>query len=509
MGLSKHLVRLSFFLALFLGLPLAGKAQTCSQNPSVQFGTASTVPDSSYACYDATQSTCYGCQLVSTSNDAPTFSATWPSYFNPGGTINIPVSFDPSAGGTYSASLSATYWSQSSYHYETLTITASGTYSAPINGFINPKYVVVGVTYAPPGTSSSVTYTNTTSVGNTTSISNSFSKDVGFSISVSNGAAVPAAEILNGSVKLTFIESTDYTQTSNSSTTTSISKASTIAYTTPGTPAFSPVNSDYDYIWLWINPEILVNATPANGNNPATLQQTGWAFDPTDPVSGEPPPSGPYNSGPDIVQVQVGCLTGDFSCPSTLVITNGVVTSGTLARSWAANEYTWPAGEGPGLTTADITNILSFDPLIPSNNYTLLSSFPSTTSDGRFTKEPYPPNPIQYAVGGATEMYNTVQQDTQSVATGLSNSFKQAFGASQEFGTGFFGFFNSTTTMTESLTLTWNHSWLDTLTTTTTMTDALTVKGPPDPPPSYSGPTQFIAYQDNLFGTFAFVPVAP
>jgi hypothetical protein len=106
-------------------------------------------------------------------------------------------------------------------------------------------------------------------------------------------------------------------------------------------------------------------------------------------------------------------------------------------------------------------------------------------------------------------MYNTVQQDTQSVSTGLSHQFKQAFGASQEFGTSFFGFFNSTTTMTESLTLTWNHSWLDTLTTTTTLTDALSVKGPPDPPPSYSGPTQFIVYQDNLFGTFAFVPVNP
>ena len=34
-----------------------------------------------------------------------------------------------------------------------------------LSGFINPKYVVVGVVYAPPGASSSVQYTNTTSVG--------------------------------------------------------------------------------------------------------------------------------------------------------------------------------------------------------------------------------------------------------------------------------------------------------------------------------------------------------
>jgi hypothetical protein len=380
------------------------------------------------------------------------------------------------------------------------------------SGYINPKYVVLGVTYAPPGSSSTVQYTDTTSVGDTTTLTSSFQSDVGYSVSVSGGIGIPGGALVpapgGAGVKLTFTESTDYTLGSNSSQTVTISKASTIQYTTGGTPTFSPVNSDYDYIWLWINPELLVTYQP-NGNNPATLQLTGYAFDETDPVSGMPPPSGPYISGPDIVEVQVGCLTGDFSCPSTLVITNGVVTSGTLARSWAANEYTWPAGEGPGLTSTDIADILKFDPLVPSNKYTLLESFPSTTSDGRFTKEPYPPNPIQYPVGAAAEMYNTVQTNTESVGSGTSTQIKQAFGVSEQFGTNFFDIFSSTTTMTQSLTLTWNYTWLNTLTTTTTLTDGLTVKGPPDPPPTYDGPTQFIAYQDNMFGTFAFVPVNP
>jgi hypothetical protein len=191
------------------------------------------------------------------------------------------------------------------------------------------------------------------------------------------------------------------------------------------------------------------------------------------------------------------------------VITDGVVTSGALARSWAAGEYQWATGQGPGLTTTDIANILKFDLLVPSNDYTLLSGFPSTTSDGRYTKEPYPPNPIQYPVGAATEMYNTVQTDTESVASGASTMIKQAFGVSEQFGASFLNIFTSTTTMTESLTLTWNYTWLNTLTTTTTLTDALSVKGPPDPPPTYDGPDEFIAYQDNIFGTFAFVPVNP
>jgi hypothetical protein len=379
--------------------------------------------------------------------------------------------------------------------------------------FINPKYIVVGVTYAPPGSSSSVTYTNTTSVGSTTAINSSFQSDVGFSVSTALGIGVPAAGIINGGVNVTVTTSSDYTQGSNSSTTNTISKASTISYSTPGTPNFAPVNSNYDFIWLWINPEILFTYSPANGSTNAIFDLTGYAFDPTDPASGEPPPSGPYIAGPHVVEIQVGCLTGALAgtnpCPSTLTLTNGVVTSGTLARGWAANEYTWPAGEGPGLTSADIAHILTFDPLVPSNNYTLLNSLPSTTSDGRFTKEPFPPNDIQYPVGAGTEAYSTVQMDTQSVASGATNTIKQAFGISEQFGTGVVGFFTATTTLMQSLTLTWTYSYLNTLTTTTTLTDALSIKGPPTPPPTYSGPIEFVAYQDNIFGTFAFVPVNP
>jgi hypothetical protein len=386
---------------------------------------------------------------------------------------------------------------------------SSGTVTALLNGIINPKYVVVGVTYAPPGSSSTVAYTGLTSVGSTTTLMNSFQSDTGFSVSVSTSVGIQAGQIINGGYKLVTTESTNYTQGSSSSTTNTISKSSSISYVTAGTPTFSPVTSDNDFIWIWINPEIVVSYLPQNGSTPANVHLIGYAFDPTDPVSGEPPPSGSYIAGPDIVEVQVGCLDGHIACPSTLVINNGVVTSGTLARSWAANEYSWPAGEGPGLTTADIAQILTFDPFVPSNSYTLLNSLPSTTSDGRFTKEPFPPNPVEYPVGAATETYSTVQTDTQSVASGTSNSVKQAFGVSESFGGGFADLWDSTVTLTESQTLTWTYSWLNTLTTTTTLTNALSVKSPPDPPPTYNGPTEFIAYQDNIFGTFAFVPVNP
>lgn len=350
-------------------------------------------------------------------------------------------------------------------------------------GFINPKYVVVGVTYAPPGPSSYVQYTNATTVGNTSTVSSSFSNDVGFSISVSNQASIPAAQAnSSGGVTLTYTQSTDFTSTQNSSTTVTMSKTTTLSYKTPGVPtADSPVNHDYDYIWLWLNPELLFSVF---STTPTQIQWNGYAYDPNDPSG---------TGGPDIYPVQVGCLNGHFSCPSADTI---------LARTWAT-DVTWPAGQGPGLTSSDMAYILQSDLL--AGSYSLLDGLPSTTSDGHFTRGVYPPNPIPYTEGGLTTMYSLSQTDSESVAQGASYQVKQSFGLSEKLSGSFLGIWGETTTYTETDTLIWNYSWLNTLTTTTTITDSLSVTGPPDSPP-YSGPGQFIYYQDNIFGTFLLYP---
>jgi hypothetical protein len=350
-------------------------------------------------------------------------------------------------------------------------------------GFINPKYVVVGVTYAPPGPSSYVQYTDATTVGNTSTVSSSFSDDVGFSVSTTNQASIPSAEAnSSGGVTLTYTQSTDFTTTESSSTTVTLSKTATLAYKTPGVPtADSPVDHDYDYIWLWLNPELLFSVF---STTPTQIQWNGYAYDPNDPSG---------TGGPDIYAVQVGCLNGDFSCPSADTI---------LARSWAT-DVTWPAGQGPGLTSSDIANILLSDPL--ASSYSLLDGLPSTTSDGRFTRGAYPPNPINYTEGGLNTMYSLSTTDSESVAQGASYQVKQSFGLTEKLSGSFLGIWGETTTYKETDTLIWNYSWLNTLTTTTTITDALSITGPPDSPP-YTGPGQFIYYQDNIFGTFLFYP---
>lgn len=377
------------------------------------------------------------------------------------------------------------------------SISSSNCASTAVQGFVNPKFVIVGVTYAPPGPSSSITYTGTTSIGNTTTISNSFSEDIGFSVSV---AAKFSGVVATGSI--TGTESTDYTQGSSSATTTTISKLTSLAYKTMGTGnAFSPVSHDYDTIWLWLNPVVMLTYTPGTSSTPAGIQWNGYGFDTTDP-------SGTYQ--PDVEPVLVGYLNGDFgSNPSINAI---------LARSWATGQ-TWPTGEGPGLTTADITNIIAADPLTNSS-YSLLQFYPYTTSDGRFTlmEGPNSPNPIPYEQagpgngGGLTTIYSVTQTNTQSVAQGSSSGFKQAFGMEEVFGGTLFGT-GVTTTLKQSDTLNWTNSTLSTLTTTTTLQDALSVTGPGCPAlppgpcsPEYAGPGQFLLYQDNQYGTFMFYP---
>lgn len=367
----------------------------------------------------------------------------------------------------------------------------------PVLGFVNPKYVILGVTYAPPGPGSNVTYTSSTAVGNTTTVSSSFSKDVGVSVSVTD--TINAWAVVGGAtVMVTGSEATDITQASNSSTMTTITKTTTVDYKTVGTGnAFSPVNHDYDTIWLWLNPLALFTVvSPA----PAPLVQwNGYGYDNNDV------------QGPDIVGIQVGWLNGDFGTSASVATI--------LARGWVTkNEpnMTWPAGDGPGITSTDIVYILGADPFT-NPSYSLPSPLPSNSADGRFTQIPYPPNPVTYLQagpgngGGTTTGYSLENVDSSTQSNGTSHTTKQSFGLEANFKGGTW-----LTSFTVNLqfmdTLTWTNSWQNTLTKSTSLTDALSITGPGCPQtappcvPAYTGPGEFIVFQDNLYGTFMFYP---
>ncbi|HZU29973.1 MAG TPA: hypothetical protein VFB79_02590, partial [Candidatus Angelobacter sp.] len=57
----------------------------------------------------------------------------------------------------------------------------------PESGFVEPKYVVLTVTYAPPGSASSVMYSNSTMLGTSSMISSSFTNGVNVTASITTG----------------------------------------------------------------------------------------------------------------------------------------------------------------------------------------------------------------------------------------------------------------------------------------------------------------------------------
>jgi hypothetical protein len=369
-----------------------------------------------------------------------------------------------------------------------------------VTGYINPKYVVLGVTYAPPGPSSNVTYTNSTLVGSTVTTTDSFGTGVNVSVSTTNANStkIDSWGIVGSiAVENTTSQSTDFSQTVTNTNAFTVSKQSTVSYLTAGTgDAFNPVNHDYDTIWLWLNPLLIYTI---DQDVPTNVVWNGYGYDNHD------------INGIDKFGVQVGWLNGHFGSNPSI---NAV-----LARSWVtANEPTlvWPAGQGPGITSTDITNILQADPFT-SGTYVLPTPLPTTSADHRFTQVLFPPNPVNYVQsgpgngGGTTTLYNTVNVNSSTVGQGTMQKFTQTFGVEQKLSTTIF-MSTMTTDLKVSTSISLTHGLESSLTTTQTQTNALSVTGPgcpqTSPPcnPTYGGPGEFIVFQDNQYGTFMFYP---
>ena len=109
-----------------------------------------------------------------------------------------------------------------------------GTDAPQVQGYINPKYLIVGVTYAPPGSQSFVQYTDSAAVGNTASINSSFGDQTSVTTSVMFGTDIFG--FANG--KETDTSTTNYGQTSSSSNSVTITQTQQVSDKT-----FGPTNS--------------------------------------------------------------------------------------------------------------------------------------------------------------------------------------------------------------------------------------------------------------------------
>ena len=282
-----------------------------------------------------------------------------------------------------------------------------GSLSDGVSGYINPKYVVLGVAYVPPGQASYVKYANNTTVSNTSSIVDTFSS------SYTNKYAVTVSEKSIGgwfSGSKTYNDDTTYAQSSKKSGSTTISKSASYWIQFPGAlNDYQPNNHDWDVIRVWVNPVVLLQYLQDSSGNITNILWNGYGFNSQDQAAME------------VLSLYVGCLNGDFAgCDLTR-----------LNRDWDTHTD-WPAGQGPALTATDIANILAFDPFWQcSQNWPPPAEcqVPLDTNS-RFTPvqgpnlgyhQPPPggqPIPNGYSFG-----YTTISSQAQGYTTSASSTF--------------------------------------------------------------------------------------
>ena len=369
--------------------------------------------------------------------------------------------------------------------------------SQAVTGYINPKFIVLGVTYAPPGGNSFVSYAQSSSVATTNAITSTVSDTK--STSTSTTASAKLGGYLSGSATTT--TTTTETQSSSDGTSVTLNWGKGNTYQTFGVPVvsyqgvFTPsVNHDYDTIYIWLNPVMIFSATSSS------ITWKGYGYDAGD------------QNGMDIIGIELGYLNGDFGAmPASITnLTN---------RTWAAGQ-TYIAGQSADLKSADFATIAAADPFSNSNygaNYIGYTPPSPSTSDSRFTLSACSSGnsvsfeqaaPLQTASSySCTLSYTGTNTTTQSSTTSFSYSTDTSVSASflsfwkSSYGSSYT--LQTSTKVDNSISSTTSSSstaYIDGIACSTSTSSGPCV-------PEYSGPTQFNIYQDNLYGTFMFAPV--
>jgi hypothetical protein len=349
-----------------------------------------------------------------------------------------------------------------------------------VPGSITPKYMVLAVVYAPPGSKSSVDYGTSTMMGSSVSISNSFNNSNSLSISIGGSAS-----IFGNGGSVTGTASTAFSQEEDSSTSIDISKTSSNDTVVPGPQSDAVgVDHDYDTIYIWLNPVVTLGFVPGG-----TISQGAFSYDMTDPCLCM-----------DVISLQVAQLKNPalITDPTTLHY---------LARTWAQNLVN---GSSPGLTNADLLQIAQADPFVANPSYTLTLQTQSDGSvcstDQRFCSAdnqdiPYEPP----APGGQPSTNKGSLQYSKTTTEGTGSTYTEQVGFSLDI-KATVGFIAQLNTELKAMSnLTWTQKFSSTNTQKTGQTASWSVTGPAASA-NYTGPTLFDVFTDNVYGTFMFYP---
>jgi hypothetical protein len=318
----------------------------------------------------------------------------------------------------------------------------------PVSGTLQPKYYILAVIYAPPGTQgggskSSVAYGSGSTIGSTVSSSNSFKQNYSVSVSAEAGFLGSGGEV--GA-------SYSYGRNSSNSQSLEIKKTSAHEISVTG-PSTDGIDHDRDLIYLWLNPKL---------NLRLTATQAVWGLG--------------NNGLVDIQYVYVGWLKDPSLMPP-----------GVAQRLQAY-----------GITSADYSEMLKTDPF--ANGATAIDS-ERYQADALHTTFPYEP---PYAPGESVPLmkFTAVYSDTASSSSSLQK--EHSVGLTLSGSASFIDLVK--TKFKNQNTWTWTNTNTSSSSTSTSESASVTVAGPAY---GYTGPTDMVVYYDLIYKTFLFAPVEP
>jgi hypothetical protein len=236
-----------------------------------------------------------------------------------------------------------------------------------------PKYQVLGVIYAPPGSASEVSYNNSTQVGS----SHSIMSDSSYTTTQTEQSTAGFNLFGFGYSDTTKTSDqwvSDYQNTSSISLQTTTSNG--IGLTGPNSSALGVLH-DTDLIVVWVDPVYKTTLMPpTNGGTVFPIQWSGFMFNSCDLNATQYPVNfmqlidgcDPYNfPNPDIVYIPVSCLKNPYynstldpySCTQYLPHTSRFWD----LDPWGTDSVT-KVPLGPGLDVQDYADILQADPFV-------------------------------------------------------------------------------------------------------------------------------------------------
>ncbi len=339
-------------------------------------------------------------------------------------------------------------------------------------GFINPKYKVVGIDYTVPGEDSYVKYTDTTMMGTSTSTSSSFSTNVTTSESICGSTGSSVCGQGNG-VAVTGTYTNAFTQESDTSSSFAVDQ--TTSFVNQWSPLDGPaLDHGNNVIYVWVNPNVWFTTTGPG----APLQWNGYTYDLSDD-----------SNNMEVIPLRLSELLN----PSTI----DTYTLGRLQRAWAATNTD---GSSPAITNQDLLNIAAQDPFSNPNYTVIIGPDHQTTTDDRFTQTT---NEELWYLPGYSDQYNWSYTGTTTAGQGAKTTYSDEFALEEKFAGSFF-WQSVSYDLKQSTTFTWVDQW-NTL-TTGMQGESATVQIA-DAPATYSGPNEFNVYVDNIYGTFMVYPV--